>query len=455
MPHSVDSNQRPNIICVAIDRLHIGHIGAYGNAWVRTPALDQLAAESLVLDRAVIDSPHLEVIYRSLWLGLHALCPNNHESQRQHLATILSQAGWHTALLSDDRTVASHPLAIPFAERIFVESSSVRPSSNGNNEIAENAVETDAAAIFAATGNWLEVAQRPFFLWIHTGTLGQIWDAPVEFRRQFVGEDDPPAGSWTNVPNRILSQNFDPDELLAIVQAYAGQVSLIDQFIYSLLQAIKSTENVENTLIVCFSPRGFPLGEHSRVGACDDALYAELVHVPWIIRLPKRIAKPGRLQHLVQPADMPYTILDCCNLDADRLLSGVTPSPDNSATSAGFGRSILDLLKHERLIGSELACAVSLPDQKFLATIAWSLRLSDNSIQQKHLGENATSHQSVPRAELFAKPDDWFEVNEISNLCPNIAEAMQTALNQFTAACQTGLPATLAKLGDELTNRCD
>ena len=35
-----------NVICLAIDRLHLGHLGAYGNAWINTPAIDRLASQS-------------------------------------------------------------------------------------------------------------------------------------------------------------------------------------------------------------------------------------------------------------------------------------------------------------------------------------------------------------------------------------------------------------------------
>ena len=42
----------------------------------------------------------------------------------------------------------------------------------------------------------------------------------------------------------------------------------------------------DETLLTLTSSRGFPLGEHGRVGPCDGALFGELVHVPWMIRLP-------------------------------------------------------------------------------------------------------------------------------------------------------------------------
>ena len=42
-------------------------LGAYGNAWYATPALDALAAESLVFDWMWCDSPELAGFYRSVW----------------------------------------------------------------------------------------------------------------------------------------------------------------------------------------------------------------------------------------------------------------------------------------------------------------------------------------------------------------------------------------------------
>ena len=64
-----------NAVCLVIDRLHAGYVGAYGNTWIETPALDRLASQSLLLDQALVDSPDLERLYRSYWQGWHALVP--------------------------------------------------------------------------------------------------------------------------------------------------------------------------------------------------------------------------------------------------------------------------------------------------------------------------------------------------------------------------------------------
>ena len=41
-----------NAICLVIDRLHAGYVGAYGNTWIETPAMNRLASQSFLLDQA-------------------------------------------------------------------------------------------------------------------------------------------------------------------------------------------------------------------------------------------------------------------------------------------------------------------------------------------------------------------------------------------------------------------
>ena len=48
-----------NAILLVIDRLHAGYLGAYGNGWIATPAIDRLAAEGFVFDQCLIDSPQV------------------------------------------------------------------------------------------------------------------------------------------------------------------------------------------------------------------------------------------------------------------------------------------------------------------------------------------------------------------------------------------------------------
>ena len=96
-----------NAVCLVIDRLHAGYVGAYGNTWIETPALDRLASRSLLLDQALVDSPDLERLYRSYWQGWHALCRQEPPESRPSLAAMLRDAGVTTAPV--DRRAAGRP----------------------------------------------------------------------------------------------------------------------------------------------------------------------------------------------------------------------------------------------------------------------------------------------------------------------------------------------------------
>jgi arylsulfatase A-like enzyme len=439
---------RPNVICLVIDRLHVGYLGAYGNSWINTPALDRLAAQSFVLDRAIIDSPRLEESYRSMWLGLHALCPVAQPPQRKSVSEVLSSSGWHTALLTDEQQIAEHPLASTFNERTLIGQNDDIPP-----HVATAAIETNAAQFFAAAANWLQSNKAPFILWLHTGTLGRTWDAPLEFRQQYADVDDPESLDWAAVPCRMLPENFDPDKLLAISHAYAGQVSLVDQLVGEFFEAVDAAGNFRDTVLVLLSPRGFPLGEHRRVGPVDEALYAELIHVPWMIRLPKEMGTPGRSQSLVQPADLAATILDCCGLSANLLRQAAGDAEiAGEPAPAGQGQSILPLIRGERSQSRDRACAVALPTEQALVTANWSLRCSSAANEEnKPAISELSNRRPKEKCELFVKPDDWFQFNEVADRCGEIVREMETALNDFSQACQSSQSAVLANLPPELT----
>ena len=119
-----------NAICLVVDRLHAGYLGAYGNTWIETPALDRLASRSAVFDRAVIDSPHLGSIIPLVLAGMACNVSGAAAESRPSLPALLRDAGIATTvLLTDEPQVARHPLAAEFrCERIEIDP----PLANGN-----------------------------------------------------------------------------------------------------------------------------------------------------------------------------------------------------------------------------------------------------------------------------------------------------------------------------------
>ncbi len=434
-----------NVVVLSVDRLSRALLGAYGNSWIQTPNFDRLAAEGFLFDSAVIDSPQPELFYRSCWQGWHALAQQNQAARIQPaLARQLVEAGYSTLLVSDEAWMLEHPAAGGFGQRELIQP----PSQPEDFRLAASVEETHCARLFAASVEALTTAAEPFCLWLHTGLLGQLWDAPLELRERYRDADDPQPADLVEPPDRFLPDDFDPDDLLAIVHAYAGQVSLLDMGLGQLLDVLAASPAAARTMLVFVSPRGFPLGEHGRVGPCNEALYAELTNVPLAMLLPDRNGASERTQALVQPADLHATILDWCGRTA-------TNSP---IASLAFGKSLLPIVRGAAESVRDRACTVGLHGELAIATPAWSLRMPGGPSESQHTGggQSAEADQSPgvvgsrAVAELFAKPDDWFEANEVSDRCREVPGEMEQAFRQFEEASRTTAATELPPLAGEL-----
>ena len=399
-----------NAICLVIDRLHRGFLGPYGNTWIETPAFDRLAAESFVFDQMLVDSPRLGPLYRSFWQGWHALAPA--VGERPALPGLLREAGVHCTLLTDDRTVVEHPLAIEFDNCIQID-----PPWQSQMAAEGAYEETHLARCFLQIIDWVQTAKRPFFLWCHLGSLGTTWDAPLECRERYWDESDPPLLATADVPDRMLKAGFDPDELLVYTQAYAGQVALLDTCLGGFLEVLAEHPAAHKTVLAVTATRGFPMGEHLRLGPCDEALHGELVHVPLLLRFPDRLGATARSQALAEPADLWATLLDCWRI------AGVPPSPT--------GVSLLPLV-HEQPVAARDRLVVSGPGpERAIRTPAWYLRKAEPP-------------------ELYAKPDDLWEVNDVAVRCQEVVECLLDAADQYEQAIYSGNVADLPPLSGVL-----
>ena len=396
-------------VVLVIDRLGAPWVGPYGNTWLDTPNFNRLAAHSLLIETAISDSPDLDVHCRSLWTGQHAM---ESVPSGRPLPALAQQAGGAARLLTDHPQIASHRLAAQFHDRRLLTAPTV-------TEPAQQADETAFFQFFDAARNAVEQFSGPGLLCLYSRGMSGAWDAPLELRYQFADELDPDPPSFVDPPNRQLEAGHDPDELLGIVQAYAGQVALADMCLGPFLDAFESHPLASETLLVVTSPRGFPLGEHRRMGPCDDALYGELLHVPLFVRLPDHEA--ARLQTIVQPHKISRLIAEACDW----------------ARSGHDGEStVLDQLAASPSMNVSYALG---QDERAIRTPAWFLRQANRD--------------GSPAFELFAKPDDRWEANEVSSRCGDVVELLAAELQRFhDAAAAGGQPSSPAALPDEL---CD
>jgi len=358
-------------VVLTIDGLGSKYLGPYGNTWIETQAFNQLAADSLLLDG--LYAPHADLA-KSLE-SLSALVSPDWIQER----------GVRAKLFTDDSDLLDTQLASRFDEHTEI------PSPKGM-KLASEWDETHAAQFFAQTIDAINQLEPNSLLWIHSRGLGNPWDAPYEFRAQFADEEDPDPSGSSQVPSLKLDKDFDPDTLHEIQCAYAGQIALFDECLGVLLSVLQA--DAKDTLFVLTSPRGFPLGEHLRVGWQDSTLHHELLSVPGFIRFPNRNFALRRESGLFELADLPKLVSQWfTNEQESTLLKQVAETCRTYSLS-----------EHN--------------DEIALRTPVWQIRF-------EHFGEE---NEAVG---LYLKPDDQNEVNDVSDRCEEIVEAGRQFLTEL------------------------
>ena len=234
-----------NAICLVIDRLHAGYLGAMGNSWIDTPVHRPAGQPLPGLRPDAGGHAPAGALYRSYWQGWHALCPPPPED-RPSLPGLLREAEVHSALLTDDRTVQEHPLALDFDEVVAIDPPwQTRMAGEGRFD------KTHLARCFVQIIDWLQTAPRPFLLWCHSGQPGHDLGraagvSPALLRR---GRPGTAARFGRPCPNVRLGDNPDPDEVLGVTQSYAGQVSLLDTCLGGLGEFLRDSPLVGETLL--------------------------------------------------------------------------------------------------------------------------------------------------------------------------------------------------------------
>ena len=144
---------------------------------------------------------------------------------------------------------------------------------------------------------------------------------------------------------------------------------------------------------------------------------------------PQHLPGTRASQALVQPADVYATLKDWSQGDS-------TPWPSDPFA----GRSMFQLLPPQDWI-RDVALVRSNPTQMAISTPAWFLRVSvAGDEHKKH--EFVSDHQHFGnrfRLELFAKPDDYFEVNDVSNRCLDVIDEFQQISSVSSAVSSLAL----------------
>ena len=169
------------------------------------------------------------------------------------------------------------------------------------------------------TIEWIENYQKddPFYMMVGFTGPHSPFDSPAEYQEPYLQTDlplgimDPPAEPVPEFLEQLLKISgldlMTPEYMRRMMAAYYGNVTLIDEYIGGIIQALEKRGMLDNTWIVYSSDHGEMLGDHRLIHKMT--FYESSLHIPCIIKPPGGTTG-WRSSGLTDQLDLAATMLD-------------------------------------------------------------------------------------------------------------------------------------------------
>lgn len=389
------AQERPNVLLVTIDTLRADRVGAYGDGGARTPAMDRLAREGVLVEDAVVQVPQTRPSHASILTGRqpyeHGLRDNASpplKAGTPTLATVLRAAGYHTAAF-----IAAYPVSRPSGLDQGFDVYDDPFGGGAQTTSRHGAMERPAGAVVDAALGWLQRPRnRPFLAWVHLFDPHHPYEPPAPYRRAR--------------------------------SPYDGEVSYADAQVGRLLAWLERAALRPRTLVVVTSDHGEGLGDHGE----EEHLffvYDSTLRVPLLMSWPGRLPAGARVSGQFRSVDLLPTLLD---------LAGV-PAPATSGASRA----------------AALRAGARLPDNESYAETLYP-QLHFGYAPLRSLRAEGWKLIDAPQPELYRVAEDPGETRNLVDSRSQVAAAMRSRLATYDRPDAAGGP-TAPPPDPEVTER--
>jgi len=375
-PAQLPPPSSPSVLLITVDTQRPDRLGCYGYGGNHTPAVDSLAAQGVLFEKAYCDIPWTTGSMASVMTGhyssSHGLQLPMHRLRGEAvtLAEILTAHGYQTSAiigsfpldsvygLDQGFAVYDDEFSLPIFEipgkviediPSYLDEDPLLQQKFLIKKLTNNAYRTDRQVSDAAV-KWLEGVYdgRPFFLWVHYyGPHEKIgWHKPMAEQ--------------------------EPD----MIAAYDGDVEIADAEVGRVLDWLRTRGLLDHTLVIYHSDHGQSLGEHDYVGHGLN-LYEPSVQIPMVIRYPRLFPAGEKRDDLVRNVDLRPTVLDVLQLEDPRPGSGrslVDPAENSSEEvyletyASSLTQRPIDLPSLGKVLAPVSRNGLRTPDWKFLVS---------------------------------------------------------------------------------------
>ena len=304
--------ERPNILFLLSDDHSYPFVSAYGDANVRTPTLDKLAAEGMKFHRFFTSCPQCVPSRAAYMTGRSPVAARitrfSSPLARDEVIfpeILREKGGYFTGICGRTYHLDGAPRADDAIREIF-EKHQLRTFADRVdflNTCADAAVATQVAAFLDK-----KPADKPFFMWANFSDPHHPWNAPTEFRPDPATLKLP--AHWPDLPG-MREQLAD----------YCAEVNRVDRTVAGVLDVLAKRGVLDKTLVVFAGDNGQAL-PHGK-----GSLYDPGSNVPFIVRWPGTVKPGGESRALLSGEDLGPTLLAAAGLASHEHMSGVSFLP--------------------------------------------------------------------------------------------------------------------------------
>ena len=330
-----------NVILITAESLRADRLGTYGYKRNTTPNIDRLAEESLVFTDAVSPSGatahSISQIMSSKYLHADNISEEIDIGQvyfryENSLVDKINQAGYSTVGIAPHTNLQEfqgfgknfdtylNPLPHltdytkieTFRENKYLIFPEFEP-------LKKYLKETEADELTEMAVSQIEKQNSSYFMWLHYMDPHTPYMPPereyVDYFRQNLSGKKNHIGYYNLFGEKL---NITERQKERLKNLYDSEVRFLDEHIGSLVDHLKETDQLDDTVIIFTGDHGECLGEHRLIN--HNRLYRCSVNVPMLVHIPgeghERIDTP------VSGIDIMPTILDVLNIKTDRVTRG-------------------------------------------------------------------------------------------------------------------------------------
>jgi arylsulfatase A-like enzyme len=332
----------PNVVLIIVDTLRADHIGAYGAKNVSTPAMDALAQDGIVFERAFAQSswtrPSISSIVTGLYPGSHSVMHKTDllPAEVVTVAESMREAGYRTSGFVTNINVApSFNFQQGFDEYRYLAPDFFFGATDSGSKLALYSVLRLVRERFLSKEKWV----AHYYQDADTVNATALpWIDSYRGDRSFVlVHYMDPHDPYFEIPYngkaiaRVDTPNPAPERAEELRKLYATNIEYFDSFLAKVIAQLEARGLYDDALIVLTADHGEEFHEHGGWWH-GTTLYDEQIHVPLIVKLPGNRNAGARESALARSVDIAPTMLTISGAGVPaavqgRNLFGTAPAP--------------------------------------------------------------------------------------------------------------------------------